>query len=184
MEGIILAAGMSTRFPEYKMLQKIDGVTLIEKTVTTMKPFVDKIIVVTGFNSHLIHKLLSNEKKVTLVENANYKRGMYSSIKCGMNIASEDVFLIPGDMAFVSSNTYKVLSHYKNDVVIPSYNMKAGHPIKLSYRVVNDIRKSNHEHLRACLTEYKKKYIVVEDPYILIDIDTKEDLDKVRGRIR
>jgi len=149
-----------------------------------MKPFVDKIIVVTGFNSHLIKQILSTERKVNFVENDNYKEGMYTSIKCGMNIASEDVFLIPGDMAFVSSNTYKVLSHYKNDVVIPSYNMKAGHPIKLSYRVVNDIRKSNHEHLRACLTEYKKKYIVVEDPYILIDIDTKEDLDKVRGRIR
>ncbi len=184
MEGIILAAGMSTRFPEYKMLQKIDGVTLIEKTVTTMKPFVDKIIVVTGFNSHLIKQILSTERKVNFVENDNYKEGMYTSIKCGMNIASEDVFLIPGDMAFVSNNTYKVLSQYKDDVVIPSYDMKAGHPIRLSYKVVKDIRTSNHKHLRALLTEYKKKYIVVDDPYILVDIDTKEDLDKVRGRIR
>ncbi|MCH4889763.1 nucleotidyltransferase family protein [Acidaminobacter sp. JC074] len=184
MEGIILAAGMSTRFPENKMLQMIEGVTLIEKTVIKMAPYVNRIIVVVGHKSHLIEEILAKYDKVILAYNKDYKEGMYSSIKCGMALAGEDVYLIPGDMAFVSDKTYQKMSEQDGQILIPSYNMKSGHPIKLAYPIVKAICKSKHEHLRAFLNEYDKDYLVVEDPYILVDIDTKKDLEKVRGRIQ
>jgi len=183
LEGIILAAGMSTRFPENKMLQIIDGVTLIEKTVLSMAPYVKRIIVVVGHKSHLIKEVLADYDKVTFAYNDDYKEGMYASIKCGMALAKEDVYLIPGDMAFVSSKTYLSLENRKGPILIPSYKMKSGHPIRLAYQVVQAVCKSKHKHLRAFLNEYDKEYVVVEDPYILVDIDTKKDLEKVRGRI-
>lgn len=90
MEGLILAAGLSTRFKGYKMTQKIDELTLIEKTVLSMEPFVDHIYVVTGHKEDAIKTLLNSYENVTCVYNEQYEKGMFESIKCGLLYITDD----------------------------------------------------------------------------------------------
>lgn len=182
MEGIILAAGFSSRYPEYKLKQRIDGQTLIEKTVMSMQPFVSRIYVVTGHHHTTIEDILENYD-VTCVYNSNYVKGMFESIKTGVSCVHDDFFILPGDCGFVDSSTYTVLMDVKEKVVIPSYKHRGGHPIKLSIELKEKILTTNAPHLRAFLNEYNKYYVDVDDPYVLVDIDTKEDLEKVRREI-
>lgn len=181
MEGVILAAGLSSRFPEYKMTQKINGKYLIELCVNNMLPHVDHIYLVTGHNNSLIEDIFKNSTKVTCIYNEAYLSGMYSSIKAGVAKTTKDFFLMPGDMVCVKAGVFSKLRDQEGLVVIPSYDYKAGHPIKIAASLKNQIIGSEHKHLRAFLNDYEKTYINVSCPSILYDVDNKEDLEMIRG---
>jgi molybdenum cofactor cytidylyltransferase len=50
VEGIILAAGLSSRMENYKMALEFNDKTIIETCIDTIYPRVDKITVVGGHN--------------------------------------------------------------------------------------------------------------------------------------
>lgn len=181
MEGIILAAGLSSRLPAYKLTQEVCGKPLLLHTLDTMLLFCNMIYIVTGHKHKQIEAMVQSYSNVVCVFNHVYEEGMFSSVKCGVSQVKDDFFLVPADCPFVKSSTYALLLESSSDVVIPSYQYKAGHPIKISYQLKLDIVNSLHPHLRACLSEYNKIYVTVNDPYVLVDVDTQNDLDKVRG---
>ncbi|MBN2796101.1 MAG: nucleotidyltransferase family protein [Clostridia bacterium] len=183
INGIILAAGKSTRFPEYKLIQKINETTVLESCIKTMMPYVDSIVVVTGHEHRRIEALLLPYERVTCVYNPDYETGMFSSIKQGLkHITGDRFFLMPGDQPIVKSSTYETLLTFEGDVIIPSYHYKSGHPILLDEKMREPIICSNRDSLRDVLSLVHKTYANVEDPYILKDIDTKDELNEmIRG---
>lgn len=183
IEGIILAAGLSSRFPEYKMQMKIGEITVLERAILSMSMYVNKIYVVTGYNREIIEKICSNYSFVETIYNENYSDGMFSSIKKAVSkITGSRFFLMPGDYTMVKMDTFKYLLDQKGDVVIPSYDFKAGHPILLSSELAKEIMNSKATHLRAFLRDYDKVYIPVSDEGVLLDIDTYEDYEDIKRR--
>ncbi|CRH73827.1 molybdenum hydroxylase accessory protein%2C YgfJ family [Chlamydia trachomatis] len=64
-------------------------------------------------------------------------------------------------------------------MVIPSFDYKGGHPIKLSSVVKQKILETNPEgNLRVVLGGYEKQYMNVDDAGVLMDVDTPEDYQK------
>jgi molybdenum cofactor cytidylyltransferase len=64
--------------------------------------------------------------------------------------------------------------------VIPSFHYKGGHPIKLSKIVKQKILETDPEsNLRVVLNCFNKKYISVDDPGVIMDIDTEENYQQV-----
>lgn len=184
IEGLILAAGLSSRFPGYKMEQLINGKTIIEWTVHSMSPYVDRILVVTGFNHQVIESLLKDYEKVECIYNDVYEQGMFSSILKGVShLKGDQFFVTPGDCPCVKDNTYEMLLEAEGEVVIPSFDFKAGHPIRLSREVREKLLVTKAEHLRAFLLNYEKVYVNVTDDGILKDIDTEEDYIELKGRL-
>lgn len=183
MEGIILAAGLSTRLPAYKLVQEISGKPLLLHTLDTMLPFCEKVYIITGHQHKQLESLVKDYDNVVCVFNHVYKEGMFESVKLGVSLVNSDFFIMPADCPFVSARTYDQLLAQSGLVLVPSYNYKAGHPIKLDYALKSIIMNSHAPHLRAVLNQYKKTYITVDDPYVLVDIDTEDDLNQVRGRL-
>ena len=120
-EGIILAGGKSTRMGQNKMLLMYQNHPLIWYTIQSMKPFVSKIIIVTGRYDKEIKETLKNED-VTFVFNENYEKGMFSSVLKGVKETKEDFFIIPGDCPFVKEDTYRKLLKGNGDIRVPSYH--------------------------------------------------------------
>lgn len=179
IEGVVLAAGLSSRFEGYKMSKEINGMSLIEHTIKTMLPYVNHIYVIVGHNRTIVERLLEKYGRVSCVYNEDYLKGMYTSFKTGsLQIKGDKCFFIPGDQPFVKGDTYKKLLSSSGACIIPSINNKSGHPILLSRTIIEAMANSESLHMRAFLSNYEKTYVEVDDTGILKDIDTIEDYRK------
>lgn len=207
-EGIILAAGISTRMNNWKPELKIDKFPIIVLTINSLIPFCRKIIIVGGFNCKNLKNLIldetyfsSEEKdKIIIVENEKYMNGMLSSVKAGLNYIdkeTEGIFILPGDMPFVQSKTfYELISRFEEnnnpDIFVPVTKIKLpsifndeiikkGHPVLIRKRIVSRILADENEViLRDILKKFEQELCSVEDKGIIIDIDDVKDLEKAK----
>ncbi len=206
-EGIILAAGFSSRMNEWKPEVKIDGRPIIVHAINSMIPFCSKLIIVGGFNYQRLNSLvfgenyfpIADKEKIQVVENRNYKKGMMSSVKAGLivtGINCSGIFVLPGDMPFVTSETYSILinnfcSEDENDIYIPVTKIKfpfeteernkKGHPVLIRQRIVNDILKDEDDIIfRDIIKNFNQGFCFVEDKGIIIDIDDRAELEKAK----
>lgn len=183
VEGIVLAAGLSSRMGDNKLMKIIDGMPMIEKVLESMIPFCDRIIVVLGHRREEVERVLKRYDQVEIVVNDDYQSGMFSSVKAGCKaIHGDRFFLTPADMPFVQPETYKAMLETEGEIVVPSMNRHSGHPILIQSKLAAEIATSDVQHLRAYLAKWKKTYMCVEDEGIFIDIDTPEDYEKYGRR--
>lgn len=184
MDGIILAGGKSTRMGTNKLLLPYEGKPFLLHAIEGMKPFVDKIIVVTGRYDKEIREALKNID-VEIVTNLDYELGMFSSVKTGVKRVGSDFFLLPGDCPFVKKETYIALLNGHEKIRIPKYRDKEGHPIFISYEYKDEILSFP---LDSNLKEFRnsKKYeiINVEDSNIVLNLNTVLDVNKFTAERR
>jgi molybdenum cofactor cytidylyltransferase len=187
MEAIVLAAGYSSRANAFKMTLPLGQMTVLEHTVSTFEGVCSRVIVVAGFKAESIQEEMEkvNHKNVysfqlEFVYNENFNQGMFRSIQKGCKEVNAPTFFItPGDCPLVKKETVQLIAEQKGNVVIPSFNYKGGHPIKLSSEVKLEILETNPEsNLRAVLNGFEKEYLNVDDPGVLMDVDTLEDYQK------
>lgn len=186
IEAIVLAAGLSSRAPSYKMALEFNNKTVLQTCIENMYNEVDKIIVVGGYNFHIIKDLLRNYNKVNLVSNDRYEDGMFSSVRLGINsISSDRFFLIPGDYVLVGSSIYNSLINYesKKSVVIPTYDGKKGHPVFFKNDCIKSlINRNEFNNLREVISHIGFETLDLKDESILYDIDTYEDYKLVKEK--
>ena len=84
IEGVILAAGFSSRTGVFKMELPLEGKTLIEHTIHSMVDFCSRVIVVGGHKSERIIEITKNYANVQVVLNPHYRTGMFSSAREGV----------------------------------------------------------------------------------------------------
>ncbi|MFP4077711.1 MAG: nucleotidyltransferase family protein [Bacillota bacterium] len=179
-EGIVLAGGYSSRAHANKMAFIYHGKPLILSTIETMKPHVRRVVVVSGHHHGTLRLLLKGMPDVTIVKNPDYDQGMFSSIKVGMRHTKDDVFIIPGDCPMVVSTTYDQLEQGNHAIRVPAYQGRRGHPIFIASTLRDDLLKAPAStNLKAFRDSKGFETVPVDDPGILIDIDTKEDYDKI-----
>jgi len=177
VEGIILAAGFSRRAGVWKMALPIKGRTVIERAIMGMYPVVERIIVVGGYNFKNLLKIIEKYEKVFPVYNENFPLGMFTSVQKGVEKVSGDrFFILPGDVPLVKPSTYKYMLEQEGDIIVPVYEGRKGHPVLLSYAMkellLDEERDSN---LKAFINRMGFKEVIVDDPFIRMDIDTLED---------
>ena len=175
-EGIILAGGYSKRTGTNKMMLPFRGKPLIVSTIMAMRPKVSNIVVVSGHYHEPLEETLKRISHVRLVHNDAYDKGMYASVKKGMDETSEDVFIIPGDMPLVQSSTYEKLLNADGLIRVPTKNKRKGHPIFIDASLRSKLLDSKtYDHLKAFRNAQGFNEVPVEDEGILIDIDTMDD---------
>ncbi|KAA9019506.1 nucleotidyltransferase family protein [Niallia endozanthoxylica] len=187
MEAIILAAGYSSRANAYKMTLPLGKSTVLEQTISKFEGYCGRILVVAGFQAEIVEEEIAkiNRKdaysfQIKLVYNEHFNKGMFSSIQKGCSVVNAPTFfLTPGDCPLVKKETIQLVAKHKGSIVIPSFNHKGGHPIKLSSEVKKKIHETDPEsNLREVLNGFEKEYLNVHDPGVLMDIDTPEDYQK------
>jgi len=184
MEAIVLAAGYSSRANAFKMMLPLGKMTMLEQTISKFEGICSKVIVVAGFQAELIQSEIARicdknaySFQIKFVYNENFNQGMFTSIQKGCKeLDAPTFFVTPGDCPFVKKETVQQLAEHEGDVLIPSFNYKGGHPIKLSNEVKQKILQANPEsNLRVVLGGFKKEYTNVDDPGVIMDVDTQED---------
>jgi molybdenum cofactor cytidylyltransferase len=184
MEAIVLAAGYSSRANAFKMTLPLGDKSVLEHTISKFEGLCSRVIVVAGFQAELIQEEITKIHRkniysfqISYVYNENFDQGMFSSLQKGCNeVNTTAFFLTPGDCPFVKKETLQLLANHKGKVVIPSYNFKGGHPIKCSTEVKLQILETDPEsNLREVLNSFEKKYMNVDDPGVVMDVDTEED---------
>lgn len=184
VDAVILAAGLSTRtFPENKLMLRVNGKAILEKTIESLEAVCDNIIVVTGSRAEDIESLIGSSPKVEVVYNPDYERGMYSSVKAGLkSIKGERIFILPGDCPLIKTVTPKEMLSIDSSIVIPTFNGEKGHPVLINRSEADRILLDTvHHSLREYLTDRPITETPVEDPGILWDIDTILEYEKMKS---
>ncbi len=183
--AVILAAGCSERMGRFKLTLKVKGKTIIEHTLSGVYNVVDEIVVVGGCRTDELKKVLKLYEKVRIVENQDYKKGMFTSVKKGLSETHSDyIFVVPADCPLISKRIYRLLLENKNGIVVPSYKMRAGHPVLVNKYVKELILKEPDEfNLKEFIKKHGAKYVEVDTDEILMDMDRPEDFEKIKERI-
>lgn len=181
IEGIVLAAGLSSRAEIYKMTLDFVGKTLIERCIEGMYDVCSKIIVVCGYKMDVLIGALNKYSKIQIVYNENYFNGMFTSVKEGIKqVKTERFFLVPGDYPTISRQVYESMLMIEGNIVIPLFNGKKGHPVLMKSRLIRDIlEKPDDSNLQEFIDNNGFISINVQDDGILTDIDTFEDYLRV-----
>lgn len=187
--AIIVAAGYSSRMGDFKPLLKFGKYTAIEILINTFKASgIDNIIVVVGYRGNEIIEILKN-LKVKWIENENYSKGMYSSIIKGLELLDDEnsgFFMIPVDIPLIKKNTIEILKQQylksNKGIIYPSFNEKLGHPSFIDCKYKSIIMKEDgNGGLKNILEKFMQDSVKVPvfDKSILMDMDTKEDYEKL-----
>ena len=185
VEGIVLAGGFSSRMGKNKMALEIDKKPILIHTIESMKPFVERIYLVTGHYDQDIRTFIKEDDKVKIVCNKDYEKGMFSSILCGVHYVSGDFFILPGDLPFINAGTYDALLKGSKPVRYPTYKGKEGHPLFIKgFLKEKLLQEGIDSNLKKFRDKQEKEGIEVDDRFILRDIDTineYKELLKERG---
>jgi molybdenum cofactor cytidylyltransferase len=186
--NIILAAGQSKRMHKInKLLIKIANETIIEKIVdNSLKSIANNTIVVLGYESDILQRLLNN-KNITTIVNKEYLKGQSSSLQLGISALPEDcdaAIVILGDMPDISPTLINQLikNYNPNDnksIIIPTYKNRKGNPVLIDREFFPEILSIKGDKGAKDIIEANKKYISEipqKNSKIIEDIDTKEDL--------
>ncbi|HPX17080.1 MAG TPA: nucleotidyltransferase family protein [Petrotogaceae bacterium] len=177
LEGLVLAAGLSTRSGSYKMELMFGEFSLLQQCIKSIYVECSRIIVVCGYNSGKVQELVQDFKKVKLVRNDNYEKGMFSSLKTGlMHVSSDKLLITPGDYPLFRQSTVHELALTRGSIVIPVYKSKKGHPIIISKTLYPEILMSPDSYnLRDILKNHTLVPVQTDDVGVVSDVDTMDD---------
>jgi len=195
ISGIILAAGESRRVGKLKQLLPFRNSTIIETVIDNLLcAKLDEVIVILGHAAEKI-KAKIQHKPVKIVYNANYKRGMLTSVQCGIlainktlhsstSNKSKDGFLIaPVDQPFLTPNLIRDLieEFYRTNkgIVLPTYKVRRGHPTIFDIKYTPEILGLSEDSggLREVVRQHQNDIhkVPVNTDSIIRDIDYWED---------
>ena len=185
IEGVILAAGLSSRAGTFKPALQIGGRSMIRCSIDGMYDICSRIIVVGGYDFDRLRSMVEGIAKVECIENVLFKKGMFTSVKAGLSqINADRCFILPVDIPLVPPAVYRQLLSVEADVVLPAYRGRNGHPVCLSKSILPRIlSQPDDSSLRDALRSIGFRTVDVDAEEILVDIDTPEEYDRVCRRI-
>src|SRR5881396_1541800 len=129
--ALILAAGASTRFGEPKQFLELEGETLLRRVAKAAhEAGCAPIVVVAGDSTEPVRAELHN-LPATVVENAEWRCGIGTSIKCGLEhlrSAVSAIVILACDQPFVSAEIIRKLRDEDRPIVASGYADTVGIP--------------------------------------------------------
>jgi molybdenum cofactor cytidylyltransferase len=182
IEGIILAAGLSSRANAFKMTLKLGSKTIIEHAIDNMLKACDRIILVGGYRIEELELIVKRYENVELTLNENYLEGMFSSVKKGLGcIKGDRFFFTPGDYPLIDVEVYTELLKHDGEVVIPTYEGRRGHPVLFKSSTAEEIlREDKYSNLREYIQSKDSVLVPVNCMGILKDVDRIEDYEEMK----
>jgi molybdenum cofactor cytidylyltransferase len=200
ISAIVLAAGLSARMGRPKLLLPYGEHTVVEQVVSVLLASpADEVLVVTGHERAAVERALAGWP-VRAVFNPDYAAGeMLSSVQVGLAAAapaSRAALLAVGDMPAVEAGVVaQLVAAYRNlpessvlsgrspddYVYIPSYQMRAGHPVLVPRSYWPAILAlPRGASLRSVWQAEGSRihWVTVDTPSVLRDMDTPADYER------
>lgn len=181
ISAVVMGSGKSERFGKNKLLEKIDGVPMIEILLKKLKELPFKNIFVTYKDKEIFE--ICKKYKVIPLENKKYFLGQSESIKLGTeNIKDENIMFFTGDMPFLKEETiFKIISEFDGRITIPVVNGKRCSPVIFPNKYKEELLSLSGDVGGREIIKKEKKLNFIEffDKKQFMDIDRKEDLKAV-----
>jgi molybdopterin-guanine dinucleotide biosynthesis protein A len=103
--GIILAGGKSLRFGRNKALEKIAGMTLVERVITHLTPITGRIVLITDGDNGRFSEIKSTEAVTDIYPAKGPLGGIYTGLSASNTVAN---IVVACDMPFLNT---MLLSH-------------------------------------------------------------------------
>ncbi|MCP4215583.1 MAG: nucleotidyltransferase family protein [bacterium] len=192
-EGIILAAGLSSRAGTFKMALPFKGKNILQCAVENMHTACSNIVVVAGHLPQRIHAITLPYPYVQTVDNESFKKGMFSSVQRGAAaLQGKDFFFItPGDYPDIDGDVYHRLLEAAMgkkgtaayDILVPTYNGRNGHPVLLRKHLAPLLlAEPPNSNLKVFTRRHGVGQVDVDCEGILLDVDTMEDYTDLKKR--
>ena len=182
LSAIILAAGSSKRFGKQKLCQKLpSGNTVLGETISQVERAVSKVRIITNAN---IYASINDENgRLKVCPEANLGMGLTLAYGIKLVQSTNACLICLADMPFVKTTTYQTLakSLTASNIVVPVFDGKQGNPVGFGKRYFKNLLMLNGDSGGRSLLQTHAdaiQRIEVDDPAILYDIDTPEDLEK------
>lgn len=187
VSAVVLAAGMSRRMGTLKQLVRFGEHTLLEHTLNAVRASsIGETILVLGYQADQIRSGILLEDNVRVIINDNYKDGMSTSIRRGLEAVSPDAnaaLIILADQPFLKSSVIdQLIAQYGNSnaaILYPVYKGFRGNPVLVDRSLFPEMTQITGDiGCRSIFGLHSKKIrkVPVDDIGILVDIDTVEDL--------
>lgn len=191
--AIVLAAGTSSRMGELKPLLRISERPLLAHVLDSVRHSrVGHVVVVLGAEAERVRREVPLDE-ATVVVNPEYARGMSTSLRAGLHAAparSEGYLIVLGDQPFVSPATMDALiERGRRDgakILVPTFRGRRGNPVLVDRSLGAELERVRGDiGCRALFGHHPDELaeVPVEDPGILLDIDTPEQLARVREAV-
>jgi molybdenum cofactor cytidylyltransferase len=189
VDGVILAAGQSRRMGEPKAaLPTAAGESFLERAAHTLHAAGCRrvLVVVNAAASARAEPNRGTERlDLEIVVNADANSEQIDSLRLALQRLDEStdaVLVLPVDLPLIAVETaVAVVSAFREQsgpVVVPAHGGVAGHPILLGRELFAEIAHGVWEEgMRSFLLAHVNlvRMVNVDDPGILIDIDTRDD---------
>jgi molybdenum cofactor cytidylyltransferase len=184
--GLLLAAGTSRRFGAHKLLHQIQGKPLILHAAASLQAC-DRLLAVVRADDSTLQQCLQ-QAGIETVAHPLADQGMGSSLACAVAASSsaDGWCILPADMPFINptSATLVVARLCRGAAIAaPYFRGRRGHPVGFN-RIYRErlLALQGDIGARTILAEEARAIvrIPVEDPGILHDIDTPQDLQRLK----
>ncbi len=185
---VVLAAGKGSRFAgtSHKLAQGIGASTVLGQTLARVIESRLPMVVVTtaGLAADAACHVASRD--VIVLADAEAARGMAHSIAAGVASRADAPgwLVLPADMPLVQASTLLAVAEALpgQAVVFAQHRGRRGHPVGFSAELFSDLLSlSGDEGARRLIARYPAHGVEVDDPGILMDIDTEADLAAARA---
>jgi CTP:molybdopterin cytidylyltransferase MocA len=190
--GVILAAGEGKRIGQTKALIKTDGVTFLERVTVCLNAVGCKPVLVVGGSDHVAINSEADRLGIGFVYNSRWEDGQFSSLKIGLTKLKLDVcgaVIALVDHPFVTEQAYLDLigafRQFPQRIVMPVHNHHRGHPIIIPRAIIREVIEAADDlTLKDIISNHENMTVMhrCDDPGVLQDIDTMDDLMKARKK--
>jgi molybdenum cofactor cytidylyltransferase len=187
--AVVLAAGTSSRMGQNKLLMALDGEPLVRRAVgRAAKAGFAPLIVVLGYQADRVQQALDGIDYQPVV-NAEYERGVNSSLRAGIQVASESnagaAVVVLADMPLVTTAMLETLvERYRQGtapLVISDYDGVNAPPLLYDRSLFGELATSEGQGCgKHVVKKHRHEAESVSWPVdALTDLDAPEDFQRV-----
>lgn len=190
LAAIVLAAGASSRMGRLKPLLDLAGRPVLEHAISLFRDAgIEDVLVVLGNRAGELRPLVER-CGARCVHNAQWQRGMFSSIVVGasaLGLSTRAAFVLPADVPLVRTSTVRQLAAAFDDradrILYPMFNRRRGHPPLIARSILEQAARGASGPLRALLLAHEKSAadIPAPDEAIHLDMDTPADFGTLQA---
>ena len=183
ISAIVLAAGLSRRMGDVqKLVMLYQAKPLLGHMLTSLEEadLVGKVVAVTGHESDAVRDVCSSYA-VEIAHNKNFKDGLASSIKVGVQACeagSDGILICHGDMPLINQDHIQTLcmafQRNSDKIIIPSFEGRQGNPVLWPKSYFSRLKfLKGDQGAKAILQENTDSIIRIdfEDKAIMFDVD-------------
>jgi molybdenum cofactor cytidylyltransferase len=191
---IVLAAGKGTRFKhaDHKLAQGLGPYSVLGTTLRhAIGSQLPVVVVVSEPLAELARRSIASRDVIVVPEVGTPGQeglGMGFSIAMGVAARADAAgwLILPGDMPLVRSSTLIAVAREltQHPVVCAHYKGRRGHPVGFAAELYSELALLHGDDgARRIVARYPALSLELDDPGVLVDVDTASDLERLREEL-